>query len=318
MENSALSSTSSSGSPSSTAPKSLWPWIFNNERGLRVGWRLAIYVAVAFALWIGFMILLTSTLPPSRNPWILLGGESLSFAAAFGAAVLMSSIERRPIGTYGLPLRGAFGKPFWMGCLVGLAEISLLMTLIAAFGGYSFGHVVLRGSALFNMAVAWAIFFVVVGLLEEFLFRGYTQFTLADGIGFWPAAIALSVSFGLVHLRNEGESLAGVAGVVAIGLVFCFALRRTGNLWFCVGLHAAFDYGETFLFSVPDSGYLFDGHLSSATLKSGPVWLTGGQAGPEGSIFSFLTIALVALLIHFLFPAKPRPAPETASAVATQ
>src|SRR5437879_12139362 len=173
MENSALSSPSS-GTPSSMVPKPLWPWIFNNERGLRSGWRLSIYVAVASALWIGFMILLTSTLSPSRNgnsPCILLAQESLSFSAAFGTAVLMSSIEKRPIGTYGLPLRVAFGKSFWLGCLVGLGEVCLLMALIAAFGGYSFGHLVLHGFGLFNLAVAFAVFFVVVGLLEEFLDR---------------------------------------------------------------------------------------------------------------------------------------------------
>jgi len=92
--------------------------------------------------------------------------------------------------------------------------------------------------------------------------------------------------------------------VFAIGLVFCFALKRTRNLWFCVGLHAAFDYGETFLFSVPDSGVVFPGHLSNAVLKNGPVWLTGGTVGPEGSVFSFLTMGLLVLVIHIMFPAK--------------
>ncbi len=42
-------------------------------------------------------------------------------------------------------------------------------------------------------------------MFEEFLFRGYAQFTLATGIGFWPAATALSAAFGAVHLHNSGE-----------------------------------------------------------------------------------------------------------------
>ncbi len=317
MENSALSPSPSSPS---LAPKPLLPSIFRNERGLRAGWRLAIYTGGAAALWMAVMILLRSVVPPSRgvvSPWILLIGESVSFAVAFGMAIVMANFEGRPVGAFGLPLQGAFGKLFWLGCLVGLGEVSLLVALVAAFGGYSFGRMLLSGSGLFNMAVAWALFFVAVGLLEEFLFRGYTQFTLADGIGFWPAAIALSVSFGLVHLRNPGEGWIGAASVVAIGLVFCFALKRTGNLWFCVGMHAAFDYGETFLYSVPDSGMVFDGHLSSAALH-GSAWLTGGAVGPEGSVFSFLTMGLVALAIHFLFPPKTHATAESAVAPATQ
>ena len=106
-----------------------------------------------------------------------------------------------------------------------------------------------------------------------------------------------------MHLLNPGEGWVGAAGVVSIGLIFALGLRRTGNLWMVVGLHAAFDFGETFLYSVPNSGIVFDGHLSDASLH-GPKWLTGGSVGPEGSVFSFLTMAILAIAIHFLFPAK--------------
>jgi hypothetical protein len=56
-------------------------------------------------------------------------------------------------------------------------------------------------------------------------------------------------------------------------------------------MHTAFDFGETFLYSVPDSGVVFPGHLSDSTL-SGPAWLTGGTAGPEASAFDFLMLSL--------------------------
>jgi membrane protease YdiL (CAAX protease family) len=216
---------------------------------------------------------------------------------------MMSLIEHRPSGVYGLPASSAFGKLFWQGFLIGLIEISALMALIAVFGGYSFGTLGLHGSDILRWAIVWAIFFVFVGLFEEFLFRGYTQFTLADGIGFWPAAILLSGSFGYVHLKNPGEGPIGAAAVVMIGLVFALTLRRTGNLWLAVGWHASFDFGETFLYSVPNSGMVFDGHLSNASLH-GAKWLTGGTVGPEGSVFSFLTMALLALVVHRLYPPK--------------
>jgi hypothetical protein len=91
--------------------------------------------------------------------------------------------------------------------------------------------------------------------------------------------------------------------VVATGLLFVFTLRRTGNLWLAVGWHATFDFGETFLYSVADSGMVFEHHLSNAMMH-GPKWLTGGTVGPEGSVFSFLTMGIMAIAIHFLFPAK--------------
>ena len=98
----------------------------------------------------------------------------------------------------------------------------------------------------------------------------------------------------------EGELL---LVVVMVALLFCFSLKRTGNLWYAVGLHASFDWGETYLFSVPNSGTFMQGHLSNA-LMHGPKWLTGGTVGPEGSVFCFLTLALQFLVVHLLFPAK--------------
>ena len=269
-------------------------------------WRLLIYAAFVAVLGFGGLVVLRQFAGGPSGVFSLgysLISEVLLFAIVFGASLIMSQIEGRSPGVYGLPLRGAFGKLFWQGCLIGLIEISVLIGLIAAFGGYSFGGLVLHGKELLRWGVLWAVFFVFVGLFEEFLFRGYTQYTLAESVGFWPAAIVLSCLFGAVHLGNPGEGWVGAAGVVAIGLIFAFALRRTGNLWLVVGWHASFDFGETFLYSVPNSGLVLEGHLSNATLH-GPDWLTGGTVGPEGSAFSFLTMGILALAIHFLFPAK--------------
>jgi len=287
-------------------PEGILSKIFLNDKGMRGGWRLLIYAAFVAGLGFGGGLVLRQFVRPSHgvfSPGYMFIQEAFSFSVIFAAAVIMAQVERRSVGVYGLPIRGAFGKLFWQGCLIGLVQVSALICLIAAFGGYSFGDVALHGKELLRWGILWAVFFVFVGLFEEFLFRGYTQYTLADSIGFWPAAVVLSCSFGAVHLGNPGEGWVGAAGVVAIGLIFAFALRRTGNLWLCVGWHASFDFGETFLYSVPNSGIVFSGHLSNASLH-GAKWLTGGTVGPEGSVFSFLTMGILAVAIHLLFPAK--------------
>jgi membrane protease YdiL (CAAX protease family) len=85
------------------------------------------------------------------------------------------------------------------------------------------------------------------------------------------------------------------------GLFACFTLRRTGNLWFAIGLHAAADYAETFLYSVPDSGMLAQGHLLNSSFH-GPRWLTGGSIGPEGSIFDFLLFLISFVVFSWFYP----------------
>lgn len=288
--------------------------LFNAKGDWRSGWRLSIYFLLLIAFGAAISLIARQIHKPTGGTpplSFLMLQEGLSFALAFGVAAIMSLIEKKPLGVYGLPASGFFGRNFWLGMLFGLAEVSLLTGLIGAFGGYSFGTLALAGPAIVKWGLLHLLFFTLVGFFEEFLFRGYVQYTTGDGIGFWPAAVILSVLFGAVHLGNPGEGVVGAASVVMIGLIFCFSLWRSGNLWYAVGLHAAFDWGETFLYSVPNSGLVMEGHLSNSTLH-GPRWLTGGTVGPEGSVFCFLTMLLQLVVVAWLFPKKSEP--ETAVA----
>jgi len=237
--------------------------------------------------------------------------EIATIAGLFLAAAVMAKIEKRRFGVYGLPWSGAFGKLFWQGAIAGLAFEAIEILVIYAFHGYSSGGFALTGMNLMNYAIAWALAFVLVGIFEEFAFRGYTQFTLGEGIGFWPSAVVLSALFGAAHLGNPREDWAGALSVVLFGLFACLTLRRTGSLWFAVGFHAAADYAETFIFSVPDSGMLARGHLLNASFH-GPRWLTGGAVGPEASVVDFILCGLALVLFSRLYPARK----ATASSVA--
>jgi membrane protease YdiL (CAAX protease family) len=152
-----------------------------------------------------------------------------------------------------------------------------------------------------KFAAFWAAMFLLVGFFEEFLLRGYSQFTLTRAIGFWPAAVVLSCMFGLIHLQNAGEQWPGLLAAAVIGFFFCLTLRRTGSLWFAVGFHAAWDWGETFFYSVPDSGTMFPGHLLKSSLH-GPRWLSGGMVGPEGSVLCFVVIGVAWVAFARVYP----------------
>src|SRR5205085_2699604 len=82
--------------------------------------------------------------------------------------------------------------------------ITLLLASLRSLHGFYFGHLALHGVRIIKFAVFWGVVFLPVGFFEEYLLRGYTQFTLASGIGFWPAAALLSASFGALHLSNKG------------------------------------------------------------------------------------------------------------------
>jgi len=275
--------------------------LFFGPDGLRPGWGFVFYV-VAFLMIQQFTVQLA---------WAHDFGDSGlrsrmleeigNFLAAVIPAVVLARVERRPWSAYGLPGRQALGRLVWIGALWGFAAISLVIIALYGAHAFSFGHIVLHGKRLLRFAVYWTIYFVFVGLFEDFLFRGYSQLTLARGIGFWPAAFVLSSIFGFSHRGNAGERWSGVLIAAFIGLFFCLTLRRTGNLWFAIGFHASWDWGETFFYSVPDSGTVWPGHLLSSSL-SGPAWLTGGSVGPEGSLLCFAVITLAWVAFDRVYP----------------
>ena len=243
------------------------------------------------------------------SPQFLLFYEVGNFALVLGLTWLLSLLEKTPFGEYGLPFAEAFRANFWIGFLLGLAEASVLVALIAALGGYSFGALAQHGGDILKWGLLQLGGFIFVGLYEEFLFRGYLQHSLGRLVGFWPAGAVLSVGFGAVHLSNQGEDWVGAASIVVVGFLFVFTLKRTGNLWYAVGLHAGFDWAQSFVYSVPDSGELIFGHLSDSWLH-GPKWLTGGSVGPEASVFCFVTMGLQFLVVAWLFPAEGQAAVE--------
>jgi uncharacterized protein len=276
--------------------------MFAGPDGLRAGWRLVLYLVMWRLLRVALGILLEKIDPHVQiKLWLDLITELGSFVIVAVPAVVMGWIEKREFGEYGLPLRRAFGKSFWMGAGWGVVAITALMVGIGGVGDFSLGGFALHGGRVLKFAVFWGVFFLVVGLFEEFLARGYTQFTLTQGIGFWPSALVLSGFFTFLHVGNPGETWVGLLAVAAIGLFLCLTLRRTGNLWFAVGFHAAWDWGESYLYSVPDSGGISPGHLLHSSFHGSP-WITGGSVGPEGSVLVFAVIALTWAAFDWVYP----------------
>ena len=277
--------------------------LFWGPDGLRPGWGLAFYGIAFLALQSLASRLASAQDLGAGGLWSMLLAEIGNFLAAVIPALILARVERRPWGAYGIPLKQAFGRRFCAGALWGFLAISLLIFVLYENGAFNPGHIVLHQWRLPRLAAFWLVYFVFVGLFEDFLLRGYSLFTLARGIGFWPAAVVLSCVFGLLHLRNRGDHWSGALLAAFIGLFFCVTLRRTGTLWFAVGFHTAWDWGESFIYSVPDSGWVAPGHLLSSS-RHGPDWVTGGSVGPEGSVFCVVVMALVWIVFNRVYAAQ--------------
>ena len=263
--------------------------------------RWLIYLGLA---WIAFQFegwLIASLQSRINALWWYLAIEASRMVAAILPAFAMARIERRPFGDFGLPARRAFGRNFWVGTLWGIASLSVLMLALRLTGAFEFGSLSLHGARIWKLAAYYAVLFLCTGLFEEFLLRGYSQWVLSRGMNFWPAAAFLSISFGAIHGTNPGEAKTGLVAAAMIGFFLCLTLRRTGDLWWGVGFHMAWDWGESYLYSVPDSGTLLPGHLLNSSLH-GSTWLSGGSVGPEGSYLVFVVIVALWVLFDRAYP----------------
>jgi membrane protease YdiL (CAAX protease family) len=304
------------GGPILPARNSTIHSIFIGPNGLRAGWRFLLYIAMVATILFVILPAMKLLEPRIGKLWEMLAVEAVLFAAVVVPALVMTRIEKRRFCLYGLPRAAAFGKLFWIGGLWGIVSLTALMVCLRGAHVFYFGTLALHGTRIMKFAAFWALFFVLVGFFEEFLLRGYTQFTLTTGIGFWPAAILLSAAFGAIHLGNQGEAWIGALAAAIIGLFFCLTLRRTGNLWFAVGFHASWDWGETYLYSVPNSGTVMPGHLLSSSFHGSP-WLSGGSVGPEGSVLVFVVIAMMWLRFNRRYPEANYPAQHSPAPLLT-
>jgi membrane protease YdiL (CAAX protease family) len=262
-------------------------WPFVGSGGVRSGWRLLAF----FLLFILASELLESRLPGGDfTPGRLLLRESVLLLAVLGITLLMARVERRPLGEYGLPLRPLPLADVGRGSALGLVALTGLMLALWLLGVLRFGAVALPAAEILVLGLGWAVAFVAVALFEELLLRGYPLTALARGVGFWAAAVILSAIFAAMHARNPGETPLGLAAVFGFGLFFALMRRRGGSLWPAIGFHAAWDWGESFFYGVANSGTVMRGQLLQPVWQ-GPDWVTGGAAGPEGSVVVMAALA---------------------------
>ncbi len=269
--------------------------VFYGPSELRAGWRLFIFLAIVIAVINARNLLVRRLLHGAGDTALFFVGEVSDFLIFLLASWVMGNIEGRTIADYGLPRRGMFRVQFWQGVLLGFAAITGLLVAMRVVGVFYFGSIALHGADIWRWAIVYVFAFILVALREEFRARGYGLFTLSAGIGFWPAAILSAAFFGYSHHGNSGEDWVGLFNAGAFGLLACLLLRRTGNLWMPIGLHMAFDWGETYFYGVANSGHKLHGHLLNST-SSGPAWLSGGTVGPEGSLLCTLLIVVVWLI----------------------
>jgi hypothetical protein len=299
--------------------------LFIGDCGLRPGWSLLIFITIFGAL-MALANVVGHNLHPSEPPTPIdkttrrltsvLVSTSIPLLAILIVTLIMSKIEKRRFSVYGLGGKHKVSH-FFTGLAWGVTCLSVLIFTLWKTGLLLIENRLLFGTDVFRYGAIWLFGFFLVALFEESLTRGYLLFTIARGfaglyewifktrhhkaLGFWTAALLLSFLFGLGHGSNASESSIGLLSAGLASLVFCLSLWRTGSLWWAIGFHTTWDWAQSFLYGVADSGTMVQHHLFSSHPAGRPI-LSGGATGPEGSIFILALLAFISLIILFTLP----------------
>ena len=201
-----------------------------------------------------------------------------------------------------LPFRG---KMRMMGIGWAVSAIYFLATIVCLFlcGYYRIVTVELDVAS----QLSWLSLFLLVGVVEEVIFRGILFRLIADK---WNIAVGLTTSsllFGLAHLGNPGATLwAALAIALASGWLFGMAYAYHQTIWVPVGMHWAWNYLEGGVFGCAVSGTPLDYRPLITPKISGTDLLSGGAFGPEASIICVALGIAISTVYTMLYVKKKK------------
>lgn len=227
----------------------------------------------------------------------LLGHTGLLTALGIIPTIVVLRAGRRPADESGwrwqrvAPNLGA-------GALMGVLATAVLVAALWLAGALALVPGVIGLGAAVPIAAVWALIWLVQAAHEEAFARGGGFIRAAQAIGFWPAALLSSLAFAGGHLGNAGETPLGLVNAALLGLVLAYSLKQTGSLWFALGFHASWNFVQSTVLGLANSGNDAQDAIWHAALTGSPL-LTGGSAGPEGSVLVTVLSLVLALIVRF-------------------
>lgn len=239
---------------------------------MRVIWPLLAVVAVA-------VIGRTLSAGVGDSPWLALGAGLATGAASIAVyAWVVRRTERR--AAVEVALKGAAPSVAW-STLLGVALFGAVIAIIAVSGYY-----VIDGLGAPEGAIGLLGFMAGAAVTEELVFRGILFRIVEEKTGTWISLVLIGLLFGLLHLLNPSATLGGALAIaIEAGGMLTAAYVATRKLWVPIGLHFGWNFAASGVFSTTVSGSNTPQGLFDATM-SGPALVTGGDFGPEGSLYA--------------------------------
>ena len=263
---------------------------------LRAGWRLALFAAVFIGATLVLAVLVSFTGQIASVAVVVL----IQAGGTGGATwLLMRWMERKPFVAVGLAWRHRTPVELGQGFGVGLGLVGGVTAVEIGIG--AIGLESRSGGDSSSLAMTLLMLSGLAALVatyEEVLFRGYAFQRLVEGTNGTAAILVSSAVFGVLHMGNPGATGLSTLNTVLAGALLGIAYLRTRALWWPIGFHFGWNWTLAVI-GHPVSGLDVAQLPWQITALSEPVWVHGGDYGPEGGVVC--TVALGIGMAGMLF-----------------
>jgi membrane protease YdiL (CAAX protease family) len=257
-------------------------WVFAAEGRLRAPWRILLFVAATYCCGLVASTFLApivawlygvSGLRVTSDGWVIVA------ALLGGHIVCVRYVDNRPWSDVWLDRNAARPALLARGFLLGGLAIAIPSLLLLSVGWLRILPSV--DAPLLSAGVRVTMLLLPAALYEELATRGYVFAVLRDAIGWRSALLAMSIVFGLLHLRNPGASAESVGLVILAGVFLGVVVIATRSLYAAWMAHFAWNWTMAVVLHTAVSGLPLESP-DYRVVDAGPDWITGGVWGPEG------------------------------------
>lgn len=233
---------------------------------------------------------------PSLYYVIILASTSFMIVAAI---LYCKLFEKRKAYTLGFTSRGCLPE-YLMG--VGIGAVMISLPLVACIATNSVTLTLTPNANYFTVALFF-IAFLIQGMAEEALFRGYLMTSLARKLKIWPAILISALFFALFHLGNASFNLIAFLNIFLFGVFAGVFMLKRGSIWAVGAIHAIWNFCQGNVFGLNVSGIVKLDSVFTGTQSNVGAILHGGDFGLEGGL-GVTVVLLIALLGALLMPTK--------------
>lgn len=236
----------------------------------------------------------------------VVSSESMIILMLFTDAVMILIVwgfcrlfEKRKMQTLGFVKKG-FVREYGIGLAVGLAVFSAAVLLAVLTGAIDITGVAVSSGREIGILVLFALGYMIQGMAEEVLCRGYLMVSAARRSPMWVAVLINSLFFAVLHLGNTGITPLAFINLFLFGVFASLYFIRRGNIWGSGAFHSVWNFAQGCIYGIQVSGMTKTTTIFGSSLTEGKEFLNGGAFGMEGGICVTVVLAAGIIVLYLM------------------